>query len=280
VTREAHDAKTSDPTAGDPTLVTAIVAAMPEEVRPIWRRLTRAAACRIGRARVLHGRLGRHLVVVAATGEGDKLARAAAAELLRVFPARRLIVAGAAGALSLGLRAGALVIADEVRRPGAEPMRPEGSLIEWAARASGARPAHVITTPAIASSVTAKAALDERHGDGGSAVVDLESAAYVEAAVDAGVPWLVLRSVADTAEESLPAWLERCRDSTGAIRRARVAWALLGDPRPLPRLLDMRRRVAAGGLAVTRAVLSLLDTWPAGIDIRPRGRTGAREELR
>jgi nucleoside phosphorylase len=204
VTREAHDAKTSDPIAGDPTLVTAIVAAMPEEVRPIWRRLTRAAACRIGRARVLHGRLGRHLVVVAATGEGDKLARAAAAELLRVFPARRLIVAGAAGALSLGLRAGALVIADEVRRPGAEPMRPEGSLIEWAARASGARPAHVITTPAIASSVTAKAALDERHGDGGAAVVDLESAAYVEAAVDAGVPWLVLRSVADTAEESLP----------------------------------------------------------------------------
>jgi adenosylhomocysteine nucleosidase len=189
-------------------------------------------------------------------------------------------VAGAAGALSRGLRAGALVIADQVRRPGAEPMRTEGSLIEWAARASGARPAHVITAPAIASSVTAKAALDERHGDGGAAVVDLESAAYVEAADEAGVPWLVLRTVADTAEESLPAWLEQCRDSSGAIHRTRVAWALLRDPRALPGLLDLRRRIAAGGLAVARAVLSLLDTWPAaGIEIRPRGRTGAREEL-
>jgi len=270
----------SEATGANPTEVTAIVAAMPEEVRSIWRRLTRQAACRVGRARVLHGRLGRHVVVVAATGEGDKLARAATAELLRAFPARRLIVTGAAGALSLGLRAGALVVADQVRRPGADPMRAEGSLVEWAARASGARPAHVITTPAIASSVTAKAALDERHGDGGAAVVDLESAAYVEAADDAGVPWLVLRTVADTAEESLPAWLEGCRDAAGAIRRGRVAWALVGDPRPLPRLLEMRRRIATGGRAAARAVLSLLDTWPAaGIGIRPRGRTRAREEL-
>jgi len=58
-----------------------------------------------------------------------------------------------------------------------------------------------------------------------------------------------------------------------------VAWALLGDPRPLPRLLALRRRIAAGGLALARAVLSLLDTWPAGIEIRPPGRTRAREEL-
>jgi adenosylhomocysteine nucleosidase len=274
VTREADEAA-----AAETTTITAIVAAMPEEVRPLWRRLTRQSICRVGRARVLQGRLGRHAVVVAATGEGDKLARAVTAELLRLFPARRLIVAGAAGALSLGLRAGALVIADDVRRPGAEPLRPEASLVEWAARASGARRAHVISTPAIASRISDKAALDERHGEGGSAVIDLESAAYVEAAADAGVPWLVLRAVADTAEESLPAWLDRCRDATGAIRRARVAWALLGDPRPLLRLLELRRRIAAGGLALARAVLSLLDTWPAGIEIRPRGRTRAREEL-
>jgi len=265
--------------AADPSAITAIVAAMPEEVRPIWRRLTRQASCRLGRARVLHGRLGRHVVVVAATGEGEKLAAAATAELLRMFPASRLIVAGAAGALSLGLRAGALVVADDVRRPGAEPLRASPSLVEWAARASGAQRARVITTPAIATSVTAKAALDERHGGGGAAVVDLESAAYVEAAADAGVPWLVLRAVADTADESLPAWLNRCRDATGAIRRARVGWALLGDPRTLPRLLALRRRIAGGGLTLGRAVLSLLDTWPAGIEIRPRGRTRALEEL-
>ncbi len=271
--------KTTAAEATDPSSMTAIVAAMPEEVRPLWRRLTRQAACRVGRARVLHGRLGRHVVVVAATGEGDKRARAATAELLRVFPARRIIVIGAAGALSLGLRAGALVIADDVRRPGAEPLRPDASLVEWAARTSGARLAHVITTSAIASSVTVKAALDERHGDGRAAVVDLESAGYAEAADDAGVPWLVLRAVADTADESLPEWLDHCRDATGAIRRARVAWALLGDPRTVPRLLELRRRIAAGGLAMARAVLSLLDAWPTGIDIRPRGRTRALEEL-
>ena len=102
-------------------------------------------------------------------------------------------------------------------------MRPAGLLVGCAARASaGAARSRRSTTAAIATSVTAKAALDERHGDGGAAVVDLESAAFVEAADEAGVPWLVLRAVADTADESLPAWLDRCRDANGAIRRARV----------------------------------------------------------
>jgi len=274
MTREASEA-----TAADPNVMTAIVAAMPEEVRPIWRRLTRHAACRVGRARVLHGRLGRHVVVVAATGEGERLASAATAELLRVFPARRLIVTGTAGALSLGLRAGALVVADDVRRQGGDPILPAPALVEWAARACGAWRAHVVTSPTITGSAVAKAALDARLGDGGAAVVDLESAAYAEAAAAAGIPWLVLRAVTDTADESLPRWLERCRDASGAIRRARVAWALLGDPRALLRLLELRRRVATAGRVLARAVLSLLDAWPTGVEIRTRGRTRGREEL-
>jgi adenosylhomocysteine nucleosidase len=270
--------------SGDDGPLTAIVAAMPEELGPLSKRITRRTTWRIGRARVTSGRLGRHPVVVASTGEGEQLARATTSELLRVLPVRRLLVTGVAGALSLGLHPRALVIADQVRRQGqkgdgdGEEFRSSPSLVEWAARACGARRGRVITTSAIAATVVAKAALDERFGDQGPAVVDLESAAYAGTAEASGVPWLVLRAVADTAEESLPALLEQCRDRDGGIRRFQVAGALLRDPRSLWLLLEMRRRVAECAAVLARAVLSLLDAWPVGVEIRTRARTRIMEE--
>jgi adenosylhomocysteine nucleosidase len=264
--------------SGGPGPLTAIVAAMPEEIRPLWQRLTRHSTWRIGRARVASGRLGRHAVVIASTGEGAHLARATTTELLRVLPVRRLLVTGVAGAVSLGLHARTLVVADEVRRQNGEPLRSSPSLVEWAARASGARRGRVITTEAIADTVVAKAALDERFGNDGPAVVDLESAAHAAAAEASGIPWLVLRAVADTAEESLPSLLEQCRDQDGSIRRIQVAAALLRDPRSLRLLLGMRRRVAECAAVISRAVLSLLDAWPVGVEIRIRARTRTMEE--
>ena len=270
--------------SGDDGPLTAIVAAMPEELGPLSKRITRRTTWRIGRAHVTSGRLGRHPVVVASTGEGEQLARATTSELLRVLPVRRLLITGVAGAVSLGLHPRALVIADQVRRQGqtgdadGEEFRSAPSLVEWAARACGARRGRVITTSAIAGTVVAKAALDERFGDQGPAVVDLESAAHAGTAEASGVPWLVLRAVADTAEESLPALLEQCRDRDGGIRRFQVAAALLRDPRSLWLLLEMRRRVAECAAVLARAVLSLLDAWPVGVEIRTRARTRTMEE--
>ncbi len=266
--------------------LTAIVAAMPEELRPLSKRITRRTTWRIGRAHVTSGRLGRHAVVIASTGEGERLARATTSELLRVLPVRRLLITGVAGAVSLGLHPRALVIADQVRRQGQKAdgdgdgaeFRSSPSLVEWAAHACGARRGRVITTSAITGTVAAKAALDERFGDQGPAVVDLESAAHAGTAEASGVPWLVLRAVADTAEESLPALLEQCRDRDGGIRRVQVAGALLRDPRSLWLLLEMRRRVAECAAVLARAVLSLLDAWPVGVEIRTRARTRIMEE--
>jgi hypothetical protein len=86
-----------------------------------------------------------------------------------------------------------------------------------------------------------------------AAVVDLESLAYAEAAAQAAIPWLVLRAVSDTAAEALPALLNRCRDDGGAVRRRQVALELLGDPRALPVLLSLRRRVRRCAETLARA---------------------------
>jgi hypothetical protein len=122
----------------------------------------------------------------------------------------------------------------------------------------------VLTALRIADSVAEKrrllklAHLRDDGGEGGAAVVDLESAAYAEAAAAERIPWLVLRAVSDTADEALPALLNRALDDGGAIRRGRVLAGLLGHPAALPQLLGLRRRVRASAEVLARGVEALL----------------------
>jgi len=138
----------------------------------------------------------------------------------------------------------------------------------------------VVTAGAIADTVAVKAELGDRAGGADiPAVVDLESFGCVAVAAAAGVPWLVLRAVSDTASEALPGLLNRCRDEGGAIKRGRVARALLREPRALPTLLALRRRVVFGARALVPAIRSLLDAWLALDEGVPAPRTRNREEL-
>jgi adenosylhomocysteine nucleosidase len=195
----------------------------------------------------------------------------------------RLIVVGTAGALSPGLAPADLVVATHVvreprqleeafdRGAGRDPGTMTGvatagpAWVASAARLLGARPAVVVTARRIADSalekqrlwrVAAAASTGRGSGSGSgsgsgdqagaglpTAVVDLESAIYAEVARSAGIPWLVVRAVSDTASEGLPELLNRARDSGGAVRRTHVLRGLLGDPRAITRLLALRGRV-------------------------------------
>jgi hypothetical protein len=134
----------------------------------------------------------------------------------------------------------------------------------------------VLTALRIADSVAEKRRLLKvvhGGGDTGPTVVDLESAAYAEAAVAEGIPWLVLRAVSDTADEALPGLLNRALDDGGAIRRGRVLAGLLGHPSALPQLLGLRRRVRGAAEVLARGVEALVaaDVFsvqaPAGEDL-------------
>lgn len=89
-------------------------------------------------------------------------------------------------------------------------------------------------------------------------VVDLESLSYARAAARAGIPWVVLRAVSDTAREALPALLNRCRDPGGSVRRGRVALELIGNPGALPILLSLRQRVRECAQVLARATETML----------------------
>ena len=128
-----------------------------------------------------------------------------------------------------------------------------------ATRATGGRAAVIMSARRIADSVEEKRRLAQQAG-GGLAVVDLESASYVAAAEAAGIPWMVLRAVSDTAGEALPPLLNRSLDAGGAVSRGRVLRGLLGDPGALPLLLTLRKRVAECARVLARAAEATLPT--------------------
>jgi adenosylhomocysteine nucleosidase len=266
----------------------AIVAAMPEEVAALRARLVELEARRIGHRTVRIGRLEGVAVALLVTGDGERNARQGLADLLgqsAELRIERLIVVGTAGALSPGLSPADLVVATHVvREPEAASDRGADrdqipvtgvaaagpAWVASAARLLGARPAVVVTARRIADSPLEKqrlwrvaaAANPARSSDGDAqaevvlptAVVDLESAIYAEVARAAGIAWLVVRAVSDTASEGLPELLNRSRDSGGAVRRTQIVRGLLGDPRAIPRLLALRGRVVRCAEALAEAL--------------------------
>jgi len=252
----------------DLAAATAVITAMPEEMAPLRARCT--DTCPHGQ--VTLGRLDGHRVAMLVTGDGARNARLGVAALLRATPVGRLVALGVAGALSPDLGPGALVVGEQVLAIAAgtgagETLHADGALVDRVARALPARRGVVVTSDRIADTVAEKQWLygEARAAVGDAtlaAVVDLESAIYAAAAAAAGIPWLVVRAVSDTASEALPALLNRSRDDGGAVRRSSVVRGLLGDPGALPVLMSLRRRVRDGAEALARVagpVLAALD---------------------
>jgi adenosylhomocysteine nucleosidase len=249
------------------TSVTAVVAAMPEEIAPLRSLLAGLARDRAGDLVVESGRLSGRRVVLSATGDGAENARAGVAALLAASRADALVVIGVAGALSRGLRTEALVVASRVTDEAGRSFAADAQQVAAATRATGGQAGVVMSAGRIADSAAEKRRLALAAGAGeGAAVVDLESASFVAAAASAGIPWLVLRAVSDAADEALPELLNRSRDGGGAVRRGQVLFGLLRQPQALPFLLALRGRVGRCAEVLARAVVAALPAfYPPGI---------------
>jgi hypothetical protein len=191
-----------------PTLV---LAPLPEELRALRQRLTPIERVHVpGLRRACRGSLQGSPTVLAVTGDGERKALRGIETALATFRPSHLLVIGVAGALTPELDVGDVIAARQVLQPDGQPREPSHELLARAVE-SGIPAGTVLTTTRLADA--------------------------------AGVPWLVLRAVSDTATESLPPYLERCRDEGGAVQRGRVALQGLLRPWSLPVLLRLGRRV-------------------------------------
>lgn len=200
--------------------------------------------------KALAGTEGVAAVRVAASGPGRRRAREKAAELCREG-ATALLSMGVAGGLDPALVTGDTILAEGVQSEDGRRLPADPTLRQALARlfqedtrlASG----EIVTTHSPATSRAGKRAL---HARTSAIAVDMESFGIAEAAHTAGVPFLALRVVADTADQEIPLAALAGLRADGQTNPWPVIRAALFEPRLIGELgrLARRNRRAREGL--------------------------------
>ena len=187
-------------------------------------------------AKILRG-----AALVRCEGPGPAAAGRAAAALIAAG-ADTLMSFGVAGALDPRLVPGDLVVATEV-------ITPDGRHYPAEAQISGIRGA-ILTRDTPVADVEQKCRLFEQTG---AIAVDMESAAVAACALAAGIPFMAVRAIADSARRTIPrAAIDALRPDGTTDYRALLArpgdwWGLLALGRDWRRAQRTLRDVALGG---------------------------------
>lgn len=184
-------------------------------------------------------------VALAAAGVGPQ----AAGALARQFAAggaTGLVSFGVAGALAPGLAPGTLILGDAVI--GADAARYPCDLA-WLARAAGGLPQARVGLVAASERIVAGRHDKAVLAASGAIAVDMESGTVARVAREYGLPFLVLRAVADRAEDEIPEAAAAALLSGGAA----FAIALARRPAVLPVLVRLGWHTAVALRALGRA---------------------------
>lgn len=235
---------------------TAIVGAMPEEIATLLPLLTDRRTEWRGPFEVHAGRLDGRRVVLAVCGVG-KVNAAALAQQLLADGAVRLVFTGVAGGLDPDLRVGDLVVSTDavqhdvdVTPLGYELGRVPGEPLSWHAdpglREAAWRAANEavdtgrVVEGRIASGdsfVADPARSAELASRFGAVCAEMEGAAVAQVCARSNVPWVVIRSISDTADHSASVDFRAFTRVAAARAEAVVRGVLarLDDPGPPPR---------------------------------------------
>lgn len=172
------------------------------------------------------------------SGAGAENAKKAA-ELLIAHGAGRLISWGCAAGLTDDLQPGALILADRC-------IAADNSVFEtdrgWRECASALLAEHAPVIRAITEShsviASSKDKLNLAHATQ-AAALDMESAAVAKLANLNGLPFLVIRAIADPVSMDLPTAIEVAMGEDGQVELVRLMHHLLRHPLELPALIRL-----------------------------------------
>lgn len=181
------------------------------EYAAVRRILPGGSSHRYGAVRCFIGRRGRSEVVVAQTGVGLEKAAAACRAVLREHPVDLAMSAGLACAL-VPAQVGDLLVGTDVRMEADDHETAHakrlcaGEMVTAAVRAAEqaglpVKAGSFVTSPRILWHSVEKQAMAEMTGAIG---LDMESAAFAAAAAEKNIPFVIVRSVSDLLDESLP----------------------------------------------------------------------------
>lgn len=193
-------------------------------------------------ARLLSG--ASHVIGV---GGGTPEGAAVAAGRVIDLGATGLISFGLAGGLDPALPPGFLIVPERVFERDAIH-ECDLRLID---KIGGATVGLLLGGDAIAATIAAKAALFARTG---ASAIDLESGAVAGVAQTRGVPFAVLRAVADPAWRDLPPAAIIALDHAGQIAIGRIALSIARQPSQVPALVTLARDAAKARRALAERV--------------------------
>ena len=223
-----------------------MIAAFRWEVSALLHKATGVE--RLGNERYRFSWRGRP-VLLAIAGTGSENSCRTAREMIRESSLCGLVSIGFAGGLNGSIRAGELVLAEEVidqisgeRFPCDQALTP----------ISSPHRGKLLSVPEVVSSASEKRSLGSFWN---ALAVDMESAGVGRAAREAGLPFGAVKSITDGSDHSLAIDFQRCRSQNGKLsfwRILREAFRSPGGLRDLVRLTGNSRR-AAGSLALALA---------------------------
>ncbi len=172
--------------------------------------------------------------------------------------AKRLISAGVAGGLDPALGTGTVIVGRKVRSVEGMLACSQEFCDDLASELPDATQGVIAYAELPIDTALAKRSLFRTCG---ALAVDMESWAVARAAAESGVPFAILRVIADPAGRSLPSAALVGLDEFGNVHPGRVMAALLAHPTQLPGLirvgLDTQAALGALRSAIGRAAAAL-----------------------
>lgn len=247
-----------------PAKTIGLIAAMPDEVRPLLRRVGPVEKCRKEHFTLYRFVLHDIGVTLIESGMGPLRAARAAEALAEASPAA-IVSFGFGGAVLPGLEAGDLVVGTGCWLAADSGLLPRGDIDRGLAADVLAGIGTALHRATLGEIITSEKILTKRRlaprlpPNLHAPILDMETAAVAETAARYEIPFVSLRAVSDDAREELSFSLDEFTDRDMNIRLTKVLATILRKPWIVPQLIRLARNTHQAGAALAAAVLATIN---------------------
>lgn len=210
-------------------MITGIVVALPEELVTLTKLKIEQGSCQFISDNIL----------VAYSGTGAKNAQAAA-KLLIENGATQLMSWGCAAALVPELKSGDLILPVQLLSHQQQSLQVNKNWLKHVQNHLKSEiESHNDDLVESLDMVTTQAAKQQLHQQTTAIAVDMESFAIAEVATKNNLPFLVIRTIADTVTMDLPQAVTHALNEQGQVQLSRLLLFILTHPQEIPALIKL-----------------------------------------
>ncbi|TWJ32927.1 phosphorylase family protein [Geobacter argillaceus] len=246
-----------------PTASIALIAALPEEIKPLLARVDIIKRDRVAGFPLYRGRVGDQDLILLQSGMGPANAEAATRAFLETTSPDLIINFGLGGAVAPGPQVADLVVATRLLVSDgvgfSEQNGPDLSLAdEFMVKAGNSR-CHLGTFITAAETMPKAALRGKLPENTETPVLEMETAAIARVACEHGIPFLAIRAISDDCDEELGFTVAEFCDANLRIRPVKVLSTILKRPGIIPQLIRLARNSKLAAEALATGIINYLE---------------------